>query len=230
MMFSFPAITAPTASLLRTAVAPTTQSEATVRTSLCRACGSSSGCECHALTLNPDNDVVELSPEARAKADGAEATAGPEAKNKAKPGTQADAQDKLNPDPQDPEQEQLQKLKARDAEVRAHEMAHVTAGGPYVISGPHYETQTGPDGREYAIGGHVNIDTAPVEGDPEATIRKMDTVRAAAMAPAEPSGADHAVAAKASAQAAKARAELSSARFDPSADRDAVGTQLDIVA
>lgn len=107
------------------------------------------------------------------------------------------------------EEQQVEELKARDAEVRTHEQQHVAVGGPYVTGGPTYTYQTGPDGRQYAIGGEVSIDTGEVSGDPEATIQKMQTVAAAAMAPAEPSGQDHKVAAAARQAEAKARAELS---------------------
>lgn len=112
------------------------------------------------------------------------------------------------------EQEQVvREMKARDAEVRAHEMAHVAAGGAHVTSGPTYSYQSGPDGRRYAVGGEVGIDTSP-EDDPQATIMKMMQVRAAALAPAEPSGADRAVAASAAQTAAQARAELAQERME----------------
>lgn len=108
-----------------------------------------------------------------------------------------------------PEQEaQVQKLKARDQEVRAHEQAHLAAAGPYATGGPSYTYQKGPDGQRYAIGGEVQIDTSPVEGDPEATLRKAQIVRAAALAPAKPSSQDRAVAASASQMEAQALAEL----------------------
>ena len=70
------------------------------------------------------------------------------------------------------EQAQVAKLKARDAEVRAHEQAHKNVGGQYAgaIS---YEFQKGPDGRSYAVGGEVPIDASEIAGDPEATIEKM---------------------------------------------------------
>lgn len=106
------------------------------------------------------------------------------------------------------EQQQVNELKARDAEVRQHEQQHVSTGGQYVTSGPSYTYQTGPDGQSYAIGGEVGIDTAPVKGDPEATIQKMQTVAAAALAPAEPSDQDYKVAAAARQTEAQARAEL----------------------
>ncbi|MDR3234413.1 MAG: hypothetical protein LBT46_12260 [Planctomycetaceae bacterium] len=105
------------------------------------------------------------------------------------------------------EQKQVEELKSRDKEVRTHEAAHVAAGGPYVTGGPSYTYQTGPDGKKYAIGGEVGISTSAVEGDPDATIQKMQTVAAAALAPAEPSGQDRKVAAAARQEIAKARME-----------------------
>ena len=84
------------------------------------------------------------------------------------------------------EQQEVAKLKQRDAEVRAHEQAHIAAGGHYVRGGANYEYQTGPDGKRYAVGGEVSIDTSPVPDDPQATITKMQTVRRAALAPAKP--------------------------------------------
>lgn len=104
------------------------------------------------------------------------------------------------------EQEQVRKLKDRDREVRAHEQAHQRVGGQYA-GAPSYEFQTGPDGKQYAVGGEVAIDASPVRGDPEATIEKMRIVKAAALAPAEPSGQDRKVAAQADATAQQARAE-----------------------
>jgi hypothetical protein len=88
------------------------------------------------------------------------------------------------------QQEQIDQLKARDAEVRAHEQAHLTAAGSYATSGAHYYYQKGPDGRSYAIGGEVSIDVSPVPNDPEATMRKMDVVQQAALAPSDPSDQD----------------------------------------
>ena len=108
----------------------------------------------------------------------------------------------------DQEQKKLEKLKKRDAEVKQHENAHEAAAGQYAVGGPHYNTVTGPDGRQYAIGGEVNIDTSEISGDPEATIRKAETIRRAALAPKDPSSQDRRVAAEASKMEAKARREL----------------------
>jgi hypothetical protein len=104
------------------------------------------------------------------------------------------------------DQEALRALKARDAEVRRHEQAHQTVGG-HLAGAASYETVRGPDGQSYAVGGEVPID-ASAEQDPEATIAKMERVKAAALAPAEPSGQDRAVAAMADARKAAASAEL----------------------
>lgn len=111
-------------------------------------------------------------------------------------------------DPTSSEYRELQDMKARDREVRQHEQAHVLAGGTHVSGGAHFQFETGPDGRRYAVGGEVQIDTSPVPNDPEATIRKMQAVRSAATAPAEPSAQDRSVAAEATRAEAEARMEL----------------------
>ena len=106
------------------------------------------------------------------------------------------------------DKEKVKELAARDRDVRAHEAAHEAVGGQYVKGGATFTYQKGPDGKMYAVGGEVSIDTAPVKGDPQATISKMETVKRAALAPADPSGQDRAVAASASAEEADARQEL----------------------
>lgn len=107
------------------------------------------------------------------------------------------------------ERRQVAQLKRRDRKVRAHEAAHVATGGGHVRGGAQFSYQTGPDGKRYAIGGEVSIDASPVRDNPEATIRKMQVVRRAALAPADPSGQDRAVAAAASVREVQARRELS---------------------
>lgn len=104
-----------------------------------------------------------------------------------------------------PEEKQVvNDLKRRDTEVKAHETAHMAAGSGIVQGGASYEYQSGPDGKMYAVGGEVQIDVSP-GSTPEATIQKMQQVRAAALAPAQPSGTDRAVAAQASQIEAQAR-------------------------
>lgn len=111
------------------------------------------------------------------------------------------------------EQREVDELKLRDGQVRIHEQAHVAAGGRYVVSGPSYELQEGPDGRKYAVGGEVILDMSAIPDDPEATILKMQTIKSAALAPAEPSTQDRMTAAKADGAAAKARQDMIKQRF-----------------
>lgn len=106
------------------------------------------------------------------------------------------------------ERRELAKLKARDAEVRQHEHAHLAAAGTYARSGAKLEYVTGPDGQRYAIGGEVEIDTAEIPGDPDATLQKAEVVHRAALAPAQPSTQDRLVAAKAARMAMEARVDL----------------------
>jgi hypothetical protein len=105
------------------------------------------------------------------------------------------------------ELKQIQQLKRRDAEVRTHEQTHLSAAGRYATSGASFTYQKGPDGGSYAIGGEVNIDTSK-ESTPEATITKMQTIKRAALAPADPSGADKRIAANANSVEVQARQEL----------------------
>ncbi len=102
----------------------------------------------------------------------------------------------------------LRQLRARDREVRAHEAAHAAAGGSLVRGGPSFTFQTGPDGRTYAVGGEVRLDVSPVSSDPQATLSKASQIRAAALAPANPSPQDMRVAANANQMAARARVDL----------------------
>lgn len=120
------------------------------------------------------------------------------------------------------EQERVAELKQRDAEVRRHEAAHQATAGAYARGGAQFEYETGPDGRQYATGGEVHIDTSPIEDDPAATIRKMESVRAAALAPADPSAQDMRVAAEAEAAMQRARADQAAATAE--AARRSTGT------
>jgi hypothetical protein len=110
------------------------------------------------------------------------------------------------------EKKQVEELKATDQKVRAHEQAHVGAGGGVVKGGASYQYTTGPDGNRYAVGGEVPIDASPVKGNPRATIQKMQTVIRAALAPADPSGQDRSVAAQASQAMAQAQQEMNKAQ------------------
>ena len=91
------------------------------------------------------------------------------------------------------------------------------------MRGGSFTYRKGPDGQMYAVGGEVVIDTSAVPDNPRATVAKMQQVQAAAMAPADPSPQDRAVAAQAAATAAKALSELARANQDQ-------GNQLDLNA
>lgn len=108
----------------------------------------------------------------------------------------------LSPD----EQAQVEKLKARDRQVRQHEQAHMSAGAGLLTSGASFTYQKGPDGVNYAIGGEVGISTSPGH-TPAETIQRARQIRAAALAPADPSGQDRAVAAQAAQMEQQAQLE-----------------------
>ncbi|MDR0564474.1 MAG: hypothetical protein LBG78_06010 [Azoarcus sp.] len=107
----------------------------------------------------------------------------------------------------------VEEMKATDRAVRAHEAAHMAAGGNLVTSGASYTYETGPDGQRYAVGGEVGIDTSKGR-TPEETLARAEQIRAAALAPADPSGQDRAVAAAAAKMAADARAEIARANLE----------------
>ncbi len=99
------------------------------------------------------------------------------------------------------------KLKARDQEVRAHETAHKSAAGG-LAGAASFSYTKGPDGRQYASGGEVSINTSEVAGDPQATASKAATIRRAALAPSNPSSQDLRVAASANRMLFEAQREL----------------------
>jgi len=125
---------------------------------------------------------------------------------------------------------QIQKLKQRDTEVKAHEQAHLSAAGGIATSGASFSYQRGPNGQRYAIGGEVQIDTSAVAGDPAATLRKADMIKRAALAPVSPSSQDFKVASQAMSMAAKAQADLlkmSQENTDPANEKESRGSLFD---
>jgi hypothetical protein len=101
---------------------------------------------------------------------------------------------------------QVEKLAARDRDVRAHEEAHLAAAGGFA-DGVQYTYELGPDGKLYAVAGKVDI-SIPPGLSPEQELAAAEQLRAAAEAPTDPSGQDMAVAAQASALEATAQAEI----------------------
>jgi hypothetical protein len=124
------------------------------------------------------------------------------------------ANKELTPDQKDV----VQKLQTRDTQVRAHEAAHMAAAGGSG-GGASYSYQTGPDGRRYAVGGEVPVQISSGR-TPDETIQNAQTVRAAALAPADPSSQDLAVAAQASQMEAQARQQKSAELREKGASND----------
>lgn len=135
----------------------------------------------------------------------------------------------------DEEQKQVDALEKQDRVVRAHEQAHIAAGGSLVRGAAHYEYTTGPDGKKYASGGEVSIDTSTSSGNPDATIQKAYQIRRAALAPADPSGQDQKVAAEATQMITQAQAEKASKSYKESSGTGdqqtaGVGKRLSVAA
>jgi len=104
------------------------------------------------------------------------------------------------------EKQSVEKLKLRDQEVRSHEQAHLAAAGYLAKGSAQFTYETGPDGRQYAVGGSVDIDTSRGK-TPEETVAKAQIIKNAALAPQNPSAQDRKVAQEAGQMEAEARAE-----------------------
>lgn len=104
------------------------------------------------------------------------------------------------------EAEAIEDLRRTDQEVKAHEAAHQTAGGPFAGMAT-YDYVKGPDGKNYAVAGKVPI-AVPTGRTPEETLKMMKIVKASAMAPGDPSGKDLSVASEADNNASKAKQEI----------------------
>lgn len=126
------------------------------------------------------------------------------------------------------EQREIQQLKNRDREVKAHELAHLSVGGRYVTSAAKFSYEKGSDGQLYAVAGEVSINTSEFPGDPRATLLKAQVIARAALAPANPSAQDRNVAAQATSMILQARVEL--ARKISESTEIPVGSKLDLFA
>ena len=78
-------------------------------------------------------------------------------------------------------------MKQRNHEVKERERAHSAASGG-IWGQPNYKYVTGLNGKRYTIAGEVRINTTPVRGNPDGTIRELDQVKRAALVPREPLG------------------------------------------
>ena len=140
-----------------------------------------------------------------------------------------DAKDRQQEQQEKQDAAEIEQLKARDQEVRVHEQAHASTGGQYA-GAPKYEYTTGPDNKRYVTDGEVSIDVSE-EKTPEETLKKMEQVRAAALAPAEPSSQDLKVAAEASQKATEARSEIAKSAAEGTSTNSATNvSDSDLVA
>lgn len=117
------------------------------------------------------------------------------------------------------EKKQVAELKQVDRKVRVHEQAHLAAAGGLAMGGASFTYRRGPDGQQYAVGGEVHIDVSPGK-TPQETIAKAERIKAAALAPADPSGQDRSVASQAAQMQRDAQIELTKQKLDKSAGRE----------
>ncbi|MCL2021198.1 MAG: hypothetical protein FWG81_03630 [Betaproteobacteria bacterium] len=116
------------------------------------------------------------------------------------------------------EQREVEMLKQTDREVRQHEMQHIAVGGSLVTGGANFSYKKGPDGQSYAVGGEVSIDTSKGR-TPEETLSRAIRIRAAALAPADPSPQDRRVAAMAGQMEMQAMREIAQAKMEESEEK-----------
>lgn len=107
----------------------------------------------------------------------------------------------------------VNELKAIDINVKNHEVAHLGAAGGLARGGANYAYTEGPDGVLYATEGEVSIDTSET-GDPKKDVQKAQQIRAAALAPSDPSPQDYRVAASATMMEMKAQMRLAQETFE----------------
>jgi hypothetical protein len=127
------------------------------------------------------------------------------------------------------EQRQIDQLKKIDQTVRAHEQAHLAAAAGLATSGATFTYRRGPDGKQYAVGGEVSIDASPGR-TPQETISKAERIQAAALAPADPSGQDRAVASRAAQMGREAQQELTQEKLDAAKGKDSGNSQTPVAA
>lgn len=95
----------------------------------------------------------------------------------------------------------LEKFKSMDSNIRMHEQQHAALSG---TSSPiEYSYQLGPDGKMYANGGSVRLDTS-LPNNPDAASVKLDSIKKSATSSgSDMSGADATIAISANLMKAK---------------------------
>lgn len=125
--------------------------------------------------------------------------------------------------------QKVQELVIVESKVKAHERAHKSVGGQYAGM-VHFQYVQGPDGKMYIAGGEVSIDISAGK-NPKETIQKMEQVKAAALAPADPSPQDYAVAAKAAMVMQKAQQQLAQQKSEEKqGPQQKTGSQVSVIA
>jgi len=81
----------------------------------------------------------------------------------------------------------LSKFKKSDSDIRTHEQIHATIG--HTTAPISYSYQKGPDGKMYAVGGAVRLDTS-IPDDPKAAQFKLDQLKRASNGPSDLSSSD----------------------------------------
>lgn len=102
----------------------------------------------------------------------------------------------------------VKELEKREQDVKAHEQAHLAAGGGVVQGGARYTYEPGPDGKRYVSGGEVQVAVSADASNPSRTLQQAQQARQAALAPADPSPQDRTAAAQAAQMAAQAGQEI----------------------
>lgn len=115
------------------------------------------------------------------------------------------------------QKQQVAELQRIDAHVRAHEQAHIAAGGSAITSGASFSYTYGPDGKQYAVAGEVGIDTSP-EQKPRDNIDKGQLIQRAALAPSDPSPQDFRVAAAGGQLVLQGYSDLAAEEAAPASD------------
>lgn len=103
------------------------------------------------------------------------------------------------------EMSHLSELRNIDSKVRSHEAAHQS--GPAAAGGASFTYAKGPDGVMYAVAGEVPV-RIETGSNPQETISNLQGVVSTALAPADPSPQDIAIASKARVMMMKAQQEL----------------------
>ncbi|MBD3166758.1 hypothetical protein GF324_09180 [bacterium] len=105
------------------------------------------------------------------------------------------------------EEERTRDLEERDEKVRRRAEAQKAAAGSLAGGSPVYQYEIGPDGRQYAVSGHVNIKVR--EGrTPEERLKNAEKAERAATAGGEITPKSAQIAAEARREARRAREEI----------------------